>query len=78
MTDVGLGSSAATGVLVGGNLAAIRAGAGLPSGEGTILFLVHKRGTGWVSAGASRSSCSDYPHVEADRSRRGLGGRMNE
>ncbi|MBA6434280.1 S66 peptidase family protein [Streptomyces sp. GMR22] len=38
----------ATGVLVGGNLDAIRteAGAGLPSLEGTILFLEHQRGTG--------------------------------
>lgn len=37
-----------TGVLVGGNLDAIRteAGAGLPSLEGAILFLEHQRGTG--------------------------------
>jgi muramoyltetrapeptide carboxypeptidase len=38
----------ATGVLVGGNLDAIRteAGAGLPHLKGAILFLEHKRGTG--------------------------------
>ncbi|WP_055495754.1 LD-carboxypeptidase [Streptomyces sp. TP-A0356] len=38
----------ATGVLVGGNLDAIRteAGAGLPSLKGAILFLEHQRGTG--------------------------------
>jgi len=38
----------ATGVLVGGNLDAIRTetGAGLPSLHGAILFLEHKRGTG--------------------------------
>lgn len=38
----------ATGVLVGGNLDAIRteAGAGLPSLEGAILFLEHRKGTG--------------------------------
>jgi muramoyltetrapeptide carboxypeptidase len=38
----------ATGVLVGGNLDAIRteAGAGLPRLQGAILFLEHQRGTG--------------------------------
>ncbi|MFG1648343.1 LD-carboxypeptidase [Micromonospora sp. NPDC049275] len=38
----------ATGVLVGGNLDAIRTetGAGLPSLRGTILFLEHQKGTG--------------------------------
>ncbi|WP_336052780.1 S66 peptidase family protein [Streptomyces sp. CA2R101] len=38
----------ATGVLVGGNLDAIRteAGAGLPSLEGAVLFLEHRKGTG--------------------------------
>jgi muramoyltetrapeptide carboxypeptidase len=38
----------ATGVLIGGNLDAVRteAGAGLPSLEGAILFLEHQKGTG--------------------------------
>ncbi|MFF8788881.1 hypothetical protein [Streptomyces sp. NPDC015125] len=38
----------ASGVLVGGNLDAIRteAGAGLPRLEGAILFLAHRKGTG--------------------------------
>lgn len=38
----------ATGILMGGNLSAIRteAGAGLPSLQGAILFLEHQRGTG--------------------------------
>ena len=38
----------ATGVLVGGNLSAVRTetGAGLPSLDGAILFLEHQRGTG--------------------------------